>query len=48
ERISEQLDAVNKLISSHPEAIEKFLGIYNYANEPAALEKELARILQSI
>ncbi|MEC3335806.1 NAD(P)/FAD-dependent oxidoreductase [Bacillus cereus] len=48
ERISEQQDAVNKLISSHPEAIEKFLGIYNYANEPAALEKELARIMQSI
>ncbi|MFB6804978.1 NAD(P)/FAD-dependent oxidoreductase, partial [Peribacillus butanolivorans] len=39
--------AVNKLISSHPEAIEKFLGIYNYANEPAVLEK-LARIMQPI
>jgi len=48
ERISEQQDAVNKLISSHPEAIEKFLGIYNYSNEPDALEKELTRIMQSI
>lgn len=48
ERISEQQDTVNKLIGSHPSAVEKFLGIYNYANEPAALEKELARIMQSI
>jgi 2-polyprenyl-6-methoxyphenol hydroxylase-like FAD-dependent oxidoreductase len=47
ERISEQQDALNKLISSHPTATEKLLGIYNYANEPADLEKELARIIQS-
>ncbi|WP_129731722.1 NAD(P)/FAD-dependent oxidoreductase [Ectobacillus funiculus] len=48
EPVSEQQDAVNKLISSHPLAIEKLLGIYNYANEPAALEEELARIMRSI
>ena len=48
EPVSEQQDAVNKLISSHPLAIEKLLGIYNYANEPAALEEELARSMRSI
>lgn len=45
ERISEQQNAVNKLISSHPKAVEKFLGIYNYTNEPADLEKELLGIM---
>lgn len=45
ERISEEQDAVNKLISTHPKAVEKFLGIYNYANEPADLEKELMGIM---
>ncbi|MBU8918313.1 NAD(P)/FAD-dependent oxidoreductase [Bacillus sp. FJAT-29953] len=45
ERISEQQDAINKLISAHPKAVEKFLGIYNYANEPADLEKELMGIM---
>ncbi|WP_066389258.1 NAD(P)/FAD-dependent oxidoreductase [Neobacillus mesonae] len=48
EPITEQQDTINKLISSHPTAIEKFLGIYNYANEPAELEKEVANIIQSI
>lgn len=45
EPITEQQDAVNKLISAHPSLIEKFLGIYNYANEPADFEKELVRVM---
>ncbi|MGZ4159318.1 MAG: NAD(P)/FAD-dependent oxidoreductase, partial [Neobacillus sp.] len=48
EPITEQQDVVNKLISVHPSAIEKFLGIYNYANEPADFEKELVKIMGSI
>ncbi|OIK13492.1 FAD-binding protein [Bacillus sp. MUM 116] len=48
EIITEQQDAVNKMISAHPSAIEKFLGIYNYANEPADFEKELHRILETL
>jgi flavin-dependent dehydrogenase len=48
ERITEQQDTINKLISTDPVAIEKLLGIYNYANEPADLEKEIGRIMQSI
>ncbi|HWO98326.1 MAG TPA: NAD(P)/FAD-dependent oxidoreductase [Bacillus sp. (in: firmicutes)] len=47
EPISEQQAAVNKIISSHPRAIQKFLGIYNYANEPADLEAEIKSIIQS-
>lgn len=47
EPISEQQAAVNKIISSHPSAIQKFLGIYNYANEPADLETEIKSIIQS-
>ncbi|USK62344.1 NAD(P)/FAD-dependent oxidoreductase [Peribacillus asahii] len=47
EPISEEQDAVNKLISVHPSVIEKFLGIYNYANEPADFEKGLFRIMES-
>lgn len=45
EIITEQQDAINKIISTHPSAIEKFLGIYNYANEPVDFEKELQRII---
>lgn len=44
-RVSEQQDMVNKLISAHPVAVEKFLGIYNYANQPADLEKEIIQLL---
>ncbi|KKI90245.1 FAD-binding protein [Bacillus sp. SA1-12] len=47
ERINEQQDTINKLISSDSEAIKKFLGIYNYVFEPAELESEIARIIQS-
>ncbi|RHW43441.1 NAD(P)/FAD-dependent oxidoreductase [Neobacillus notoginsengisoli] len=46
--ITEQQDAVNKLISSHPSVIEKFLGIYNYANEPADFERELMKIMSNL
>ncbi|OCA84123.1 FAD-binding protein [Bacillus sp. FJAT-27225] len=45
EPVTEQQDAVNKLISSNPSLIKKFLGIYNYANEPAVFEQELMKIL---
>lgn len=45
EPISEQQDAVNKLISNHPSVIEKFLGIYNYANEPSDFEAELIKVM---
>ncbi|WP_262306133.1 NAD(P)/FAD-dependent oxidoreductase [Neobacillus niacini] len=45
EWVSEQQDMVNKLIAAHPMAVEKFLGIYNYANEPLDLEKEIMRIM---
>lgn len=45
EPISDQQDAVNKLISTHPEVIEKFLGIYNYANEPSDFESELIKVM---
>lgn len=45
EPISEQQDAVNKLISAHPAVIEKFLGIYNYANEPSDFEAELVKVI---
>ncbi|MBT2755719.1 FAD-dependent monooxygenase [Mesobacillus foraminis] len=48
EIITEQQDAVNKLISAHPSAMEKMLGIYNYANEPADFENELVRIMNSL
>ncbi|WP_160723262.1 NAD(P)/FAD-dependent oxidoreductase [Bacillus sp. USDA818B3_A] len=48
ELITEQQDAVNKIISIHPSVIEKFFGIYNYANEPADFEKELKQIIESI
>ncbi|MED3562546.1 NAD(P)/FAD-dependent oxidoreductase [Bacillus xiapuensis] len=48
EIITEQQDAVNKMISAHPSAIEKFFGIYNYANEPDDFEKELHRILETL
>ena len=46
--ITEQQDMVNKIIGAHPSAVEKFLGIYNYANEPADFEEELKRIIASI
>ncbi|HWL26048.1 MAG TPA: NAD(P)/FAD-dependent oxidoreductase [Ureibacillus sp.] len=48
EPITEQQDMVNKIIGAHPSAVEKFLGIYNYANEPADFEEELKRIIASI
>lgn len=48
EIIKEQQDTINKIISTHPSAIEKFLGIYNYANEPVDFEKELQRILGNL
>jgi hypothetical protein len=48
ELITEQQDAVNKIISTHPSVIEKFLGIYNYANQLADFEKELKRVIESI
>lgn len=48
EKITEQQDAIHKIISTHPSVIEKFFGIYNYANEPADFEEELNRIIQSI
>ncbi|WP_121613597.1 NAD(P)/FAD-dependent oxidoreductase [Mesobacillus foraminis] len=48
EIITEQQDAVNKLISAHPSAVEKMLGIYNYANEPADFENELVKIMNSL
>ncbi|MCM3568071.1 NAD(P)/FAD-dependent oxidoreductase [Neobacillus mesonae] len=48
EPITVQQDAVNKMIAAHPSAVEKFLGIYNYANEPSDFEKELGRIIDSI
>lgn len=47
EIITEQQDAVNKIIGAHTPVIEKFLGIYNYANEPADFEKELMRTLNT-
>lgn len=48
ESITEQQEAVNKLISIHPSAIQKFLGIYNYANEPSDFEKELMEIMNTM
>lgn len=45
EPITEQQDTVNKLISAHPAVIEKFLGIYNYANEPSDFEAELIKVM---
>lgn len=48
EPITEQQDAVNKVIGAHPSAIEKFLGIYNYANGPLDFEKELKRIFSTL
>lgn len=47
EPISEQQAAVNKIICSYPGTTQKFLGIYNYANEPADLEAEIKNIIQS-
>ncbi|MFJ8267237.1 NAD(P)/FAD-dependent oxidoreductase [Peribacillus asahii] len=48
EPITEQQDMVNRIIGAHPSVVEKFLGIYNYANEPADFEEELKRIIASI
>ncbi|MFJ5760561.1 NAD(P)/FAD-dependent oxidoreductase [Neobacillus sp. NPDC093182] len=48
EPISEPQDAVNKLISVHPAVIEKFLGIYNYANEPSDFEAELIKVMGAV
>jgi flavin-dependent dehydrogenase len=48
EPITEQQDAINKIIGVYPSAIEKFMGIYNYANEPADFEEELKRIIEAI
>lgn len=48
EPITEHQDAVNRIISTHPSVTEKFLGIYNYANEPADFEIELKRIIESV
>ncbi|GHH98922.1 NAD(P)/FAD-dependent oxidoreductase [Neobacillus kokaensis] len=45
EPISEQQAAMYNIIRSHPGAIQKFLGIYNYANEPADLETEMKNII---
>ncbi|AZU62303.1 NAD(P)/FAD-dependent oxidoreductase [Neobacillus mesonae] len=46
EPITKQQAAMYKLIRSHPGLIQKFLGIYNYANEPADLEREMKNIIQ--
>jgi len=48
EPISEQQDAVNKLISAYPTVIEKFLGMYNYANEPSDFEAELHKVMNMV
>lgn len=46
--ISEEQDVVNRVISVHPVVIEKFLGVYNYANEPEEFEKELHAVLTTV
>ena len=45
--ITVQENAINQLISSNPILKEKFLGIYNYANEPEDFQNELLKIIGS-
>ncbi|TYP79351.1 NAD(P)/FAD-dependent oxidoreductase [Paenibacillus methanolicus] len=44
--VTPEQQAVNRLIGSHPEATQAFLGIYNYANEPEELGMTIGRLLQ--